>query len=65
MFERLQQPFVDAAERTIGHENDQVARPMLADDQLDDPVDGPRVARRLTAHLQIAHQLWNREPSQW
>src|SRR3989441_871544 len=60
--ERLKKFLMDAAEAAVRHEDDQVAGPMLARDGLDDVVDRLRLARLLTAAVEIADELRNREP---
>src|SRR5262245_27177441 len=54
---RLQDPPVDAAKATIGHQDHKVALAMLADENLDDVIEGLDVSGRLPTIAEVSREL--------
>jgi hypothetical protein len=55
--ERLQNPPVDTAKATVGHEDHEVAVAMFAEENLDDVIEGPYVSGRLPTIAEVSREL--------
>ena len=53
---------MDAAKATVGHKDHKVALAMLADENLDDVIEGPDVSGRLLTIAEVSRELPDGQP---